>query len=35
MINFNDNKTKKRIASVIIIVVIAAMVVPSVLAWLV
>lgn len=35
MINFNDNKTKKTIASVIIILIIIAMVVPTVLAWLI
>lgn len=35
MINFNDNKTKRTIASVIIILIIIAMVVPTVLAWLV
>lgn len=35
MINFNDNKTKRTIASVIIILIIVAMVVPTVLAWLV
>jgi DNA-binding transcriptional regulator of glucitol operon len=35
MINFNDNKTKRRIASVIIILIIIAMVVPTVLAWLI
>lgn len=35
MINFNDNKTKRTIASVIIILIIIAMVVPTVLAWLI
>lgn len=34
MINFNDNKTKRTIASIIIVIVIIAMVVPTVLAWL-
>ena len=35
MINFNDSKTKRIIASVIVILVVLAMVVPMVLAYLV
>ena len=35
MINFNDTKTKRIIASVIVILVVIAMVVPMVLAYLV
>ena len=35
MINFNDSKTKRIIASVIVILVVIAMVVPLVLAYLV
>ena len=35
MINFNDSKTKRSIASVIVILVVIAMVVPMVLAYLV
>jgi hypothetical protein len=35
MINFNDSKTKRIIASVIVILVVIAMVVPMVLAYLV
>ena len=35
MINFNDSKTKRIIASVIVILVVMAMVVPMVLAYLV
>ena len=35
MINFNDNKTKRIIAGVIIILIIAAMVVPMVLGYLI
>lgn len=35
MINFNDSKTKRIIASVIVILVVVAMVVPMVLAYLV
>ncbi len=34
MMNFNDSKTKRTIASVIIVLIVIAMVVPSVLAWL-
>ena len=35
MINFNDSKTKRIIASVIVILVVIAVVVPMVLAYLV
>ena len=35
MINFNDSKTQRIIASVIVILVVIAMVVPMVLAYLV